>query len=187
MDQVQNSILANDTSDAVTTETPGDIKPQNFLLVPVTPFADRILATTAAPRDKFVFQMVDDDDQLPFREESSSSSTIAEDHRGDVKLFLRDPSTAKEDILRLRVKLTDFGLAQPLEVDASHLSIKGCFGTILYMAPETLRPTELDGTKRVSPDVDVWALGIILFQMLGGAGGTSTSCESGQKQNPTGA
>ena len=143
-----------------------DIKPQNFLLVPVTPFADKILATTAVPREKFVFRMVDEDDDRSFGSGSNSSSTIAED-RGDVKLFLRDPSTGTEQILRLCVKLTDFGLSQPLEVDASHLSIKGCFGTILYMAPETLRPAELGGTtKKVATGVDVWALGVILFQML---------------------
>ena len=141
-----------------------DIKPQNFLLVPVTPFADRILATTAVPREKFVFQMVNDREDLCA--DLGDEAVTAEDRRGDVKLTLRDPSTGREDVLRLRVKLSDFGMAQPLEIDESHLSIKGVGGTILYMAPETLRPTKLDGTKKVSKLVDIWALGVILFQML---------------------
>ena len=131
------------------------------MLVPVTPFADRILATTAVPRDKFVFQMANDD-----LCSLGDEGITAEDRRGDVTLTLRDPSTGREDVLQLRVKLSDFGMAQPLEIDESHLSIKGVGGTILYMAPETLRPTKLDGTKKVSKLVDIWALGVILFQML---------------------
>ena len=143
-----------------------DIKPQNFLLVPVTPFADRVLATTTVPREKFVFQVCGDDDVGA----GQRAGITAEDrHRqqGDVTLTLRDPVTGKEEVLRLRVKLTDFGLAHPLGIDASHLSVKGCFGTILYMAPETFLPTNwVNGMKKVSKDVDIWALGVILFQML---------------------
>ena len=138
-----------------------DIKPQNFLLVPVTPFADRVLATTSVPSDKFVFQMADDED-----DEDDHLLGEGGGMPGDVKLFIRDPSTGKEEILRLRIKLTDFGLAQPLEIDESHLSVKGCAGSILYMAPETLRPTKFGGTKKVSNNVDIWALGVILFRML---------------------
>ena len=140
-----------------------DIKPQNFLLVPVTPFADRVLATTSVPSEKFVFRMADEDEDDEDDHLLRESGIIPP---GDVKLFLRDPSTGKEEILRLRIKLTDFGLAQPLEIDESHLSVKGCAGSILYMAPETLRPTKFGGTKKVSNNVDIWALGVILFRML---------------------
>ena len=140
-----------------------DIKPQNFVLVPETPFAERVLATTAVPREKFVLQVADDDEQH-FLAENGYRTALAKEHGGDVKLSLRDPTTGREEVLRLRLKLSDFGMAQPLEIDASHLSIKGCSGTILYMAPETLRPTV--GTKKVSKQVDIWALGVILFQML---------------------
>ena len=39
-------------------------------------------------------------------------------------------------------------------------------GTILYMAPETIyQPTE-DGRKKFGAMADVWALGIILYQLL---------------------
>ena len=145
-----------------------DIKPENFLLVPSTPFADRILATTAVSRNNFVFQMVgeDDDHDPDLHVPVEGGTMLAQDCRGDVKLFLRDPTTGREDVLRLHIKLSDFGLAQPLEVDESHLSLKGCRGTVLYMAPEMFLPVKLDGTKKVSKDVDIWALGVILFQML---------------------
>ena len=141
-----------------------DIKPQNFLLVPTTPFGDRVLAATTVPRENFVFQV-----------EDGGAEEEEEHQQSDVKLTLRDPTTGKEEVLRLRVKLGDFGLAQPLELSdgagasaASHVSIKGLFGTVLYMAPETLRPADDCGTKRVGKHVDVWALGVILFQMLEG-------------------
>ena len=144
-----------------------DIKPQNFLLVPVTPFADRVLATTAVPREKFVFHFGGDDVGSSGDAAGDREGSTVEDYRNhDITLTLRDPSTGNEDVLRLRIKLSDFGLAQPLEDDESHLSVKGCCGTILYMAPETLRPTNADGVKKVSMDVDVWALGVVLFQML---------------------
>ena len=34
-----------------------------------------------------------------------------------------------------------------------------------YMAPETLRPTK-DGRQKLSKRVDVWSLGVVLFEML---------------------
>ena len=83
-----------------------------------------------------------------------------------VELILRDEQTgAPLHVLQLTVKLSDFGLAQPLDLDASHLSITGHAGTIKYMAPETFRPSA-DGVQRLSKQVDVWALGVMLFQML---------------------
>ena len=143
-----------------------DVKPHNFVLVPVTPGGDRVLATTAIPKENFVLEVVNEDRELRLPSAGSGA---------DVKLTLQDPSDPSiKQTLLLRVKLTDFGLAHPLDDlengGASHLSVKGCCGTILYMAPETFRPAKLDGTcstvKRVSKQVDVWALGVILFQML---------------------
>ena len=124
-----------------------DLKPQNFLLVPVaSPFADRILATTSTRPEKFQFRFVDDD--------------------GDVALALRDSWTGHEAVLRLVIKLSDFGLAQPLELEESHLSVHGHAGTLKYMAPETVQPTTEDCRRKLSKRVDIWALGIMLFQML---------------------
>ena len=140
-----------------------DLKPPNFLLVPIAPpFADTILATTSVPPEKFEFRIINkhianDPDNT---EDADSTSP-------DVELILRDEHTGVAQVLQLVVKVSDFGLAEPLELDESHLSIRGQAGTIKYMAPETFRPSE-DGVQRVSKLTDVWALGIMLFQMMHG-------------------
>ncbi|HEY4596251.1 MAG TPA: protein kinase, partial [Thermoanaerobaculia bacterium] len=60
-----------------------------------------------------------------------------------------------------RVKLLDFGLAR--QVDAGGVTEEGVVvGTAAYMAPEQLRG------QRTSTAVDLWALGVVLYQMLAG-------------------
>ena len=119
-----------------------------------TPFADRILATTPTPFEQWKFRLLDDNEAGP----------------GDMEVALLHPETKKEVTLRLVIKLSDFGLAQPLSVHegggaASHLSVQGFAGTLGYMAPETLQPS-LTGRQQLSKRVDVWSLGVMLFQML---------------------
>src|SRR4051794_29173572 len=60
-----------------------------------------------------------------------------------------------------RVKLLDFGLAR--WVDAGGVTEEGVVvGTAAYMAPEQLRGL------RTTTAVDLWALGVVLYQMLAG-------------------
>ena len=60
------------------------------------------------------------------------------------------------------LKLTDFGIAKDL--DATALTATGrTMGTAAYMAPEQIR-----GTPEVSHKTDLYALGIVLYQMLTG-------------------
>ena len=137
-----------------------DLKPQNFLLVPIAPpFADKILATTAVPADNFEFRIV------------KRVTTNDPEKVGDVELILRDSATGVVQLLQLIIKVSDFGLARPLDLDAdgnvSHLSIQGHAGTIKYMAPEAFQASE-DDVQRLTKRVDIWALGVILFQMLHG-------------------
>ena len=62
-----------------------------------------------------------------------------------------------------QVKLTDFGIAKDL--DATALTATGrTLGTAAYMAPEQIR-----GTPGVTHKTDLYALGIVLYQMLTGA------------------
>ncbi len=61
-----------------------------------------------------------------------------------------------------KVKLTDFGIAKDL--DKTALTATGrTLGTAAYMAPEQIR-----GTPPVSHKTDLYALGIVLYQMLVG-------------------
>src|SRR3569623_1966018 len=59
------------------------------------------------------------------------------------------------------VKLLDFGIAK---VEASHglTQTGGIIGTPSYLSPEQLR------AEKASPQSDVWALGVLLYEMLTG-------------------
>lgn len=69
-------------------------------------------------------------------------------------------------------KIADFGLAR--RIDVSDTSSAGIAGTFAYMAPEQAR-----GDKDLTVAVDVYALGVILFELLTGrtpfAGGDAAS------------
>jgi serine/threonine-protein kinase len=61
-----------------------------------------------------------------------------------------------------KIKLTDFGIAKDL--DATALTATGrTLGTAAYMAPEQIR-----GTPAVSHKTDLYALGVLLYQLLVG-------------------
>jgi len=65
-----------------------------------------------------------------------------------------------------QVRITDFGLARSTETPGQTLSgSKDIVGTPIYMAPE-----QLTGERaKVSPATDVYALGLVLYEMVTGA------------------
>lgn len=80
-------------------------------------------------------------------------------------LFTSDPERPDdESIFPGKVLVADFGLSRAVELDASDASTTKQFGTLLYMSPE-----QLDADPdRLKPTIDVFALGVVLYQLLTG-------------------
>jgi eukaryotic-like serine/threonine-protein kinase len=62
------------------------------------------------------------------------------------------------------IKVGDFGLAKKLGGDSGHTKSGAVMGTPQYMAPEQAG----GNTNRVGPQADVYALGVILYELLTG-------------------
>lgn len=71
---------------------------------------------------------------------------------------------AKEDADRPIVKVLDFGISKFLKGEDAKLTSAGAImGTALYMSPEQIR-----GDASIDARSDIWALGVILYELIGG-------------------
>ena len=75
-----------------------------------------------------------------------------------------DELSSIDDAQEFTAKIADFGLSAeiPTNVFRGNDNINEVMGTILYMAPE-----QATG-QRYGKRIDLWALGIIVYQMLTG-------------------
>jgi serine/threonine protein kinase/tetratricopeptide (TPR) repeat protein len=92
---------------------------------------------------------------------TKSHKKEAEDRQGGVGSGFRDFSCFSWPFFP---KITDFGLAKLLDEDVNRTKTGTSLGTPRYMAPEQTSA----GTQPVSPAVDVYALGTILYELLTG-------------------
>lgn len=64
--------------------------------------------------------------------------------------------------------ITDFGLAKAAECERPDTHTSLILGTPLYMAPEQLMASPRDDERSPSDRVDIYSLGVILFELLAG-------------------
>ncbi|KAL5970377.1 Dual specificity protein kinase TTK, partial [Taenia solium] len=79
-------------------------------------------------------------------------------------------------IVRGMLKLIDLGISQRLPADCTHMDLEKPMGSLIYMSPEQL--TSIAGGNFANIDdgndakvrlkTDIWALGVILYEMLHG-------------------
>jgi serine/threonine protein kinase len=90
------------------------------------------------------------------------ANILVEDHAGD------SARTGTGELPGVQPKILDFGVARLVEPDGAMATMRTdpgqIIGTLAYMAPE-----QLSGSgEGASAAVDVYALGVILYQLLGG-------------------
>jgi serine/threonine protein kinase len=103
------------------------------------------------------------------RLEIARPAESADPRRSPVKRRAPEPRQAPEQSALLNLqsaipKITDFGLAKPLDSDVRLTQTGIIVGTPSYMAPEQVAA----GHKAVTPAADVYALGAILYEMVTG-------------------
>ena len=146
-----------------------DLKPQNFLLVPKRTIACSAGAEQTAS-DLVFFGGAPADGGC--RDEANQLLPMV----GVVTMVGLLPmvesvstqasSTTTTENQPFCLKIGDFGLAHRLLDDATHLSSDLAPGTTAFMAPEALYQPGSKGRKKLTPKVDVWSLGVMLYKML---------------------
>lgn len=64
-------------------------------------------------------------------------------------------------------KIADFGISKELGEDSGSASVT--IGTLEYMAPEQFHPDKYGIAGKIAPNVDLWSLGVILYQVFMGS------------------
>ena len=134
-----------------------DLKPENFLLVPLKAFTDSAPVYLKAIKSRdFVFKdSLEQEGQEQAQNQLTASVSSAQ--FGRIVFMYKDDNAVVRSV-EIQIKVCDFGLAGILERQEqmsktlSHLASEKQMGTLSYMAPEMIRPSEetKDGiTKKV--------------------------------------
>lgn len=78
-------------------------------------------------------------------------------------------------------KIADFGISKT--VDSGNTSASMLLGTVEYMAPEQFSPEKYGINKKISFNVDVWAFGVMVYNLIKGEfifGGKSAETSPGE-------
>jgi eukaryotic-like serine/threonine-protein kinase len=110
--------------------------------------------------------LLQDRGELPWREVVDLTIQLC-----DALQYAHDKSVVHRDLkpsnlmitVDGKLKLTDFGIAKDLERTTQLTTPGRTLGTAAYMAPEQIR-----GTPAVSHKTDLYALGVLMYQMLTG-------------------
>lgn len=88
----------------------------------------------------------------------------------NAKLVHSDLKPANFLMVKGRIKLIDFGIAQKIPLGTVHISRDVIVGTPNYMAPEAIQKARRGGhgVYKAGKPSDVWSLGCILYQMIYG-------------------
>lgn len=88
----------------------------------------------------------------------------------NAKLVHTDLKPANFLLVKGRIKLIDFGIAQKIPLGTMHISRDVIVGTPNYMAPEAIQKARRggQGVYKAGKPSDVWSMGCILYQMVYG-------------------
>ncbi len=111
-------------------------------------------------------RLLQDRGELPWRDVVDLSIQLCDalQYAHDMNVVHRDLKPSNLIItVDGKLKLTDFGIAKDLERTTQLTAPGRTLGTAAYMAPEQIR-----GTPAVSHKTDLYALGVLMYQMLTG-------------------
>ena len=60
----------------------------------------------------------------------------------------------------------DFGIASRVQDGKTQVTIENQMGTLNYISPETLNPSQTTGSHKIGFKSDVWSLGCILYNLV---------------------
>jgi len=78
----------------------------------------------------------------------------------------KDLKPANFLIVEGMLKLIDFGIASRVQDGKTQVTIENQMGTLNYISPETLNPSQATGSHKIGFKSDVWSLGCILYNLV---------------------